>query len=54
VIIVQITPGPRFVPLVSRTDAGVWVAQWALAIIVANNFTKADSGHCRKREPAAA
>jgi hypothetical protein len=54
VIVVQITPGPRFVPLVSRTAAGVWVAQWALAIIVANNFTKADSGHCRKRETSTA
>jgi hypothetical protein len=54
VIVVQITPGPRFVPLVSRTDAGVYVAQWALAVIVARQFTAADSGHCRKREAVTA
>jgi hypothetical protein len=53
VIIVQVTPGPRFVPIVSRTDAGVWVAGWALAVIVARNFTACDSGHCRKREAVA-
>lgn len=55
-IILQLGGGsiPRFLPLVRRTEAGVWVAQVALAIIVARNFTTTDSGHCRQREAAKA
>lgn len=55
-IVIQLGGGPlqRFVPIVSRTDAGVYVAGVALAIIVARQFTIADSGHARVRKGATA
>lgn len=53
-IIIQLTGGPRFLPIVSRTEAGVYVAGVALAIIVARQFTVADSGHACVRKGVAA
>jgi hypothetical protein len=56
VIIIQLGGGPlrRFVPIVSKTDDGVYVAGVALAIIVARQYTIADSGHARVRKGATA
>lgn len=51
-IIIQLPGGPRFLPLVSRTDAGVWVAGWALAIIVGRQYAIADSGVAQQRKAA--
>ena len=51
-IVIEITPGPRFVPIVSQTPAGGYVAGVALAIIVARQFTTADSGYARVRTGA--
>ena len=55
-IIIQLGGAPlqRFVPIVSRTDEGVYVAGVALAIIVARQYTIADSGQARVRKGAAA
>lgn len=48
-ILLALTPGPRFLPLVVCTDSGVYVAGVALAIIVSRQFTVADSGYARVR-----
>lgn len=52
--IVQVITVPRFVPLVTRLESGVYVAGLALPILVARQWSVPDSGTATIRKPTEA